>query len=131
MTPTIGFLTFLAITIFFLVLAVITGLSAMRKWHLACVASAVIGLIMAVQYAYDLGSIYDLDAAGWITPFHLWLAKIATGLYLLPVITGIRTMFVPATRRWHRKAAFFVLALTALSAITGAWMLIAAPIRVA
>lgn len=131
MTPTIGFLAFLGITVFFLVLTVITGLSAMRKWHLTCVACSVLGLAMAVRYAYDLGSIYDLEAAGWITPFHLWLAKITTLLYLLPVISGVRTIFVPSTRRLHRSVAYLVLALTALSAITGAWMLMASPVRVA
>jgi len=129
MTPTTGFFVFLAATIAFLILTVITGLRSMRKLHLSCVACSLLSLATAVWYAYDLGEVYDLEAAGWITPFHLGLAKVATVMYLLPLVTGIRTIFVPTTRRLHRNMAFLVLFMTALAAITGAWMLIAAPLR--
>lgn len=129
MTPTVGFLVFLIFTVLCLALAVITGLRAMRRWHFLCVGGALGGLYVAVRFAYDLGTVYDLEAAGWITPFHLTLAKISTAAYLLPLISGVRTIFVPSTRRWHRRLAFFVLGLTAASAVTGAWMLLASPLR--
>jgi hypothetical protein len=122
-----GFVTCLAATLVFLGSAVATGLRARRKLHIASVACAVAMLATTIHYALKLGAIYDLAAAGAITPIHLTLARVTTACYLLPIATGLRTIFVPATRRLHRKMAFFVLSMTVLTAITGTIMLLSSP----
>jgi uncharacterized protein with PQ loop repeat len=123
-----GFLTSLAATLVFLGCAVATGLAAKRKKHIACVAGAVAMLATTIHFALRLGQIYDLKAAGAITPIHLTLARVTTACYLLPIATGVRTIFVPTTRRLHRKLAFLVLSMTVLTAITGTIMLLNAPL---
>jgi len=123
----VGFLLFLALTLACLAGAVSTGLRALRKWHLTCVAGAVACLGATIYYAFGVGKLFDLPAAGWITPVHLWMAKIATASYVLPVVSGVRTIFHPPTRKLHRKIAFLVLSLTVATAVTGTWMLLAAP----
>lgn len=127
MSAPAGFVLFLALTLGCLAGAVSTGLRAKRKLHLSCVAGAVACLAMTIHYALGVGKLYDLDAAGWITPVHKLMAKTATASYLLPVASGVRTIFHPPTRKLHRKIAFLVLSLTVLTAITGTWMLLAAP----
>lgn len=127
MSAPAGFVLFLALTLGCLAGAVSSGLRAKRRVHLCCVAGAVASLGVTIHYAFGVGQLYDLPAAGWITPVHLWMAKTATASYLLPVASGLRTIFHPPTRRWHRKIAFLTLSLTVLTAITGTWMLLAAP----
>lgn len=129
MSPGAGFLLWFSVTLAFLGLVVVTGKRRQRPLHITCVALAVGALALTVHYAYGLGRVYDLRAAGWITPFHLTLAKVNTGLLLVPVITGVRTLFVPATLRWHKRVAYAVLALTLVTAATGAIMLWLAPLR--
>lgn len=126
-SATAGFVVFLATTLALLVLVVLTGLAAKRRWHIPLVVASVGALAMTIHYALLLGKLYDLPAAGWITPVHLAIARVATACYLLPVVTGIRTIFVPSTRRLHRKVAFLVLAMTLLTAITGTAMICLAP----
>ena len=124
-----GFVAFLAATLAFLAAAVSTGLRAKRRWHLASVAGAVLSLALSIYFALRVGRHYDLAAAGFITPLHKTLAMVATASYLLPVASGLRTIVHPPTRKLHRKIAFLVLSLTVLTAITGTWMLLAAPRR--
>ena len=84
----------------------------------------------SIYAALQLGRVYDIHAAGAITPIHLTLARITTGCYLLPIATGLRTIFVPKTRPLHRKVAFLVLSMTVLTAITGTIMLLRSPLIV-
>jgi hypothetical protein len=121
-----GFVLFLLLTLGCLAGAVSSGLRAKRRVHLTCVAGAVACLGVTIHFALGVGKLYDLAAAGWITPVHLWMAKVATASYLLPVASGLRTIYHPPTRKLHRKIAFLVLSLTVLTAITGTWMLLAA-----
>lgn len=127
MSHPVGFVLFLVLTLGFLAGAVSSGLRAKRRVHLLCVAGAVACLVVTIWHALGVGKLYDLAAAGWITPVHMWMAKVATASYLLPVVSGVRTIFHPPARRWHRKIAFFVLSLTVATAITGTWMLLASP----
>jgi hypothetical protein len=82
---------------------------------------------VTILLAKRLGGEYDLDAAGPITPIHLTLAKIAALAYLLPIATGIRTIYAAPARRWHRRAAFLALGLTAAALVTGTAMILLAP----
>ena len=127
MDATAGFISAFALTLVFLALVVVTGFRAKRRWHVTFVGCAVACLGVTIAFALRLGELYDLQAAGAITPIHLTLAKVATASYLLPAGTGLRTIFVPSTRRLHRKAAFVALALTVAAAITGTWMMCLAP----
>lgn len=125
MTPQIGFPLFLVITVLVLVGVAWSGFARRRALHFVLVGAALLSLAMAIVYAKRLGGFYDLESAGWITPFHLGLAKFTTACYLLPLATGIATLRRPRVRVWHRRSAFLVLALTLLSTATGAWMLLA------
>jgi hypothetical protein len=126
LSPTVGFLVFLALTLAGLAGAVATGLKARRRIHIATVAASIACLAATIVYAKELGRQFDLESAGVITPIHLTMAKVTTALYLLPIATGITTIFKPGARRWHRRVAFLVLALTVLTAITGTTMLLMA-----
>ena len=126
MTPLVGFATFLLLTVALLGGVTITGLLAKRRIHLTLVALAVSSLGVTIYFAEQLGRLYNLDAAGWITPFHLGLAKLTTLAYLAPLITGLRTLKHPKWRPWHRACAFVVLTLTLATAATGAWMVASA-----
>jgi len=120
-------LTCFVVTLALLALVVLTGLAARRRLHIALVVGAVAGLAATVYFAYELGEVYDLEAAGWITPVHMTMARVNTFCFALPIASGIRTLFVPSTRRLHRWLAFGVLGLTVLTAATGTWMLMLAP----
>lgn len=124
MTPTIGFLASLGLTLVFLGCAVVTGYKAKRKWHLSSVASAVLMLVATIYYALELGELYDLESAGVITPIHLNMAKVNTAAYLLPVVTGLRTLKNPKGRKLHGRVAWAVLILTVFTAATGGLMLL-------
>jgi len=126
LTALFWFLLFLVLTLACLAGAVSSGLRAKRRVHLSCVAGAVACLALSIHFALEVGELFDLESAGWITPVHMWMAKVATASYLLPVASGVRTIYHPPTRRLHRKIAFLVLSLTVLTAITGTWMLLAA-----
>ena len=125
MTPGIGFITFLVVTLALLGGVVWTGYREGRKLHIALVVCAVASLGVTIYYAEKLGELYDLESAGWIYPFHLAVAKICTVAYLLPVITGILTIRKASNLRVHRIAAFLVLGFTVLTAVTGTWMVLA------
>lgn len=120
------FVALLLLTVALLGADVVTGLQAKRKLHLTLVACTVLSLAATIWSAERLGKQFDFDEAGVIVPIHLTLAKIATLAYLLPVATGIATLRSGAHRGKHRIAAFFTLALTVLTAVTGTWMILAA-----
>jgi hypothetical protein len=126
MSPGSGFLVFFALTLVLLAAVAVSGLMARRKVHIPCVVLMLAALGFTIHYAYELGKIYDLKSAGIITPIHLTLAKLTTAAFLAPIATGIRTIFVPSTRKLHRKLAFTVLAMTVLCAITGTIMILRA-----
>lgn len=126
MDPTLRFFAFLLATVVALLATVLTGYQKRLPLHFVCVASSVALLAASIWAALQVGDIYDLKSAGWITPFHLTLARITTLLYLLPLATGIWTLRDRSQRKKHRLAAFLVLGLTVLTTVTGAWMLLAA-----
>jgi hypothetical protein len=126
LSPTAGFVGSLIVTLAFLGAAVLTGLKAQRRRHLASVAGAVLFLGVTIWFALAVGELYDLESAGLITPVHLTLARVTTVCYLLPAASGAWTIRDPRRRKLHAKLAFFVLAMTVLTAITGTWMLLAA-----
>lgn len=128
MSATLGFLVFLILTLALLGGAFWTGFAHRRRTHLALVISALASLGITIVYATRLGRLYDLEAAGPITPIHLFIAKVTTAAYLLPIASGIRLWFRPgsANRGLHRKLAYLVLALTLLTAGTGTAMVLLA-----
>ena len=102
-------------------IAVATGLLTL----VILVALAVASLGTTIYFAEQLGRLYDLDAAGWITPVHLTLAKVTTFAYVAPIFTGFRLLKDPTWRPRHKRMAFLVLGLTLLTAATGTWMILA------
>jgi len=122
----LGFPVFLGVTVLLLVAVVITGLRGRVRVHLPLVGLAVASLGVTIWFAEQLGDHYDLDAAGAITPVHLAIAKITTLGYLAPLITGVMTLRDRRHKRLHRTLAFVVLGLTAVTAVTGSLMLMAA-----
>ena len=121
-----GFFLFLCVTLAGLAGAVVTGRAARRKAHFRCVATAIVSLGVAIYYAEQLGKLYDLEAAGWIYPFHLLLAQVTSGAYLVVIGSGIATIKKASRRKTHGRIAYSVLFLTVMSAITGIWMLLSA-----
>jgi len=117
-----GFILFLGLTLVALGVTVVTGFKARRKIHLPAVATSVVLLLVTIYYAEQLGTLYDLEAAGAIYPIHLFFAKTTTPAFLLPIITGVRTIKHGGMIRWHRNVAFLVLLLTVITAATGAAM---------
>ena len=126
MNASVGFVVFIVITLTCLTGAVITGRAARRKQHLRIVTCAVISLIVTIYYAEQLGKQYDLEAAGWIYPFHLLIAKVSSASYLIVIASGYATIKNTARRKTHATVAYSVIALTVLTAVTGAWMVFAA-----
>lgn len=129
MNPQVGFPLFLLSTLVLLGCAIWSGFAHRRRLHLTLVVAAVAGLGVTIFYAERLGRLYDLEAAGAITPVHLFIAKLTTLAYLLPIASGIRLWFRPGGRALHRSLAFLVLGLTALTAVTGTAMILMAERR--
>jgi len=128
MTEAVGFILSLCVTLVCLGGAVVTGRAAKRKIHLIWVTGAVIGLATTIHYAEELGELYDLEAAGWIYPFHLLLAQVTSAAYLVVIGSGIATIRKAARRKTHGRIAYSVLGLTVLTAVTGVWMILSAPL---
>ena len=126
-SPGVGFALFLVLTVIALVAVVVTGLRARVKLHIGLVATTLVLLALTIYFAEQLGELYDLRAAGAITPIHLTLAKITTLAYLLPVASGVMTLRNRAHRRLHFRLAMLVLALTLATTVTGATMLWMSP----
>jgi hypothetical protein len=123
LTPIASFALAFGVTLIALGVVVWSGLRARRGVHVPAVGFALAALGATIFCAYRLGHTLDLESAGIITPIHLTLARAATIALLVPVVLGIRTLFVPATRAWHARAAWFALALVVAAAITGVIML--------
>ena len=126
MNASVGFVVFIVITLACLTGAVITGRAARRKLHLRIVAVTVISLAVTIYCAEQLGKLYDLEAAGWIYPFHLLIAKVSSASYLVVIASGYATVKNTARRKTHAAIAYSVIGLTVLTAITGTWMILAA-----
>ena len=124
MSPTVGFLVFLTLTLALLAAVVRTGLRAQRRTHVKLVAITVISLGVTIYFAERLGELYDLESAGRITAIHLMIAKITVGAYLLPVVTGVWTWYDGKRRKLHGAVAWTVLALTLATAVTGVMMVL-------
>lgn len=126
MGPEIGFLASLATTVAFLVGAAVTGRRRMIRHHVAFVACAVLFLGAAIFFALRVGELYDLEAAGRITPIHLGLARFTTFVYLWPLTTGPLAYAGKVPRGIHRAGAWFALVLTVAATVTGVMMLLGA-----
>jgi hypothetical protein len=127
MDPTVGFPLFLGATVVLLGAVVWTGLTARVAIHIPLVALTLVSLALAIYFALGLGRLYDLKAAGAITPTHMVIARIATASYLLPIVTGVMTLRSRKHRRLHFWMAMLVIVLTVVTAITGTWMLLLSP----
>jgi hypothetical protein len=126
MNASVGFILFLVTTLLLLTGAVITGRAARRKLHLPIVSLTIVSLCVTIYYAEQLGKLYDLESAGWIYPFHLLIAKVSATSYLVVIGSGLATLRDTARRKTHSTIAYSVITLTVLTAITGAWMILAA-----
>ena len=129
MAASTGFLASFALTLLAAGGVVYTGFKARRRQHLPLVALTLVLLAATIYFAEQLGHELDVQSAGVITPIHLTLAKLATLSFLLPLITGLRTLRHPSTRPVHRIAAFTALTLTVAAATTGTAMWLMAPPR--
>lgn len=123
MTAFFGFFFFLGLTVVLLLLVAWTGHKHLRRPHVFLVISSMSSLGVAIYYAIQLGKEYDLESAGWITPVHLKMARVATMLYVVPISLGILTWRRPRWRRLHGMMGLVVIVLTVLTAVTGAIML--------
>ena len=126
MNPAVLFLGSASIAAGLLVGVVGTGRAARRRAHLTLVALCLVALATAVLSAERLGAEYDIEGAGWITPVHLTIAHLTVVGLLLPIGTGLLTLNRPRTRKLHGRLALVALLMAVLSALTGAWMLLAA-----
>jgi hypothetical protein len=126
MNPALGFAVALGVTLVLLGFTVATGLRARRRWHIPLAVLSVASLVVTIVFAKELGKHYDFESAGLVSPIHHVMARVTAGAYLLPITTGLWTIFRPVARRWHRRVAFLVLALTVLTAITGTMMILLA-----
>jgi hypothetical protein len=120
----IGFVAAVASTVGFLVAVVVTGVKGRITVHIPCVLATLLSLSAAIWFALELGTVYDLSTAGAITPIHKLIAKLATASYLLPIVTGIRTLRSSEHRRLHFACAMVALVLTASATVTGTLMLL-------
>ncbi|MEO6708214.1 MAG: hypothetical protein ABI054_11240 [Planctomycetota bacterium] len=123
MSPLVAFCTAVGFTVAFLTVVVITGLRGRITVHIPCVMATFLSLGTTIWFAIRLGTVYDLSSAGVITPIHRTIAVLAAVSYVLPVITGIRTLMSSVHRRAHFWAAMIVLTLTAAASVTGTLML--------
>ncbi len=124
MSPTALFALAFAVTLALLVAVVVTGKKRLVKPHIVCVLLTLASLVWTIRDAYKMGEVYDLHSAGIITPIHLTLAKITTVALLAPLVTGVRTLYVPKTRSLHAKLAYSVLFLVVVCAATGVAMIL-------
>ena len=124
--PELGFVACLLATVAALAAVVVTGKSHRRRAHVAFVGVALVGLGASIAFALRLGELYDLEAAGPITPVHLALAKVTTAALLLPIATGALHWNGRVPRRVHASVAWLALLLVAVTTVTGTWMILAA-----
>ncbi|MDA1267060.1 MAG: hypothetical protein O2816_18420 [Planctomycetota bacterium] len=127
MTPTVGFLLFLTLTLAGLGGVFYTGMRAQRRRHIPLVIVTVGLLATTIYFAERLGEGLLTKQAGWITPVHLTIAKVTTVSYLIPLVTGVLTLRDARRRKLHGRIAWIVLTMTLLTAATGIWMVMASP----
>ena len=123
MSPEYGFLGALLTTVALLVGAVFTGRARKIRAHVGFAAASVMCLAVAIVFALKVGELYDLEAAGRITPIHLALARITTVSFLWPVLTGPLAAWKKVNPKVHRAGAYLALVLTLASTVTGLMML--------
>ena len=132
MTPLTTFVLAFGLTLGSLIVTLVSGLrwrvKRRRGLHLGSVAVAVGFLAWTVAAAYRLGDLYDLEAAGWIFPVHMFLARAGTGALLLPAVSGLVVLKTGKRHGLHRKLAFLAFGTVVLAAVTGFWMLYRAPL---
>lgn len=126
MSPDVGFPTFLVLTVLLLAGVVVSGMRSRLRVHLTLVVLAVTSLGLTIWFAEQLGDLYDLETAGWLTPVHLAVAKVTTAAYLLPLATGVMTLRNRTWKGLHYKCAVVVLALTLATTVLGIGMILAA-----
>lgn len=119
----IGFMAALLQTVLLLIAAAIAGRKRKIRGHVVLVACAVASLGVAIYFALQTGKLYDLEAAGAITPIHLGLARITTAFYLAPLITGPLAYRGKIDRRIHRALAWTAIVLTLAATGTGIAMI--------
>jgi len=126
MGPVAGFIAALLVTVGFLVGAALTGRFRRIRAHVLMVVGSLASLSVAIYYALSVGEVYDLEAAGVITPIHLGLARLTTAAYLWPLITGPLAARGKVPRRVHHIGAYVALGLTVAATVTGVMMLMGA-----
>ncbi len=122
----VGFLTALLATVVFLVLAAVKGHQRRIRIHVAFVGCALASLAVTIMFALRVGELYDLEAAGVITPIHLGIARVTTVVFLWPLVTGPMLMRGWVKPRLHRIGAYLALGLTIAATVTGVLMLMGA-----
>ena len=100
--------------------------AAPRALHLVFVGLTAASLAWTIKEAYELGALYDLASAGWITPVHLAIAKVATGFLVFPIVAGVMAWRDGRKRRMHAFLAWCAMVLIVLAAITGSIMILLA-----
>jgi hypothetical protein len=126
MTPEALLLAELGVTVALLVIACWTGHKAKRKPHLLFVVATLAGLVVTILQAEHVGTLYDLEVAGRLTPIHLSIAYVATASFLLPIATGVMTWRNAARKKAHRACVLIAVVFTVAAAVTGTMMLMAA-----
>lgn len=121
-----GFLTALLTTVAFLAAAAVMGRKRRIRAHVSLVVCAVTSLAVAITFALRVGELYDLEAAGVITPIHLNLARATTVTYLWPLATGPLAARGRVSPRLHRTGAYLALGMTLAATVTGVLMLLGA-----
>jgi hypothetical protein len=124
-----GFLAGLIATVAVLAAVVATGMLAKRRLHIPLVATFFAVLAFTIVKAVQMGQSLDVEQAGWITPFHLTLARVNLFLFALPIATGVLTLRDARWRPKHRLCAWGLVGLTVLTVVTGTWMALASPVE--
>ncbi len=128
MSPVAAFTVWFFITVTLLLTAAYFGRTAARaperrKIHVIFVLLTAGALAWTIKVAYDVGALYDLASAGWITPVHLAIAKVATGFLVFPIVAGILAWRDGKQRRAHAFLAWCAMVLIVLAAVTGTIMI--------
>ena len=131
MSPVAAFTVWFFITVTLLLTAAYFGRTAARaperrKIHVIFVLLTAGALAWTIKVAYDVGALYDLASAGWITPVHLAIAKVATGFLVFPIVAGILAWRDGKQRRAHAFLAWCAMVLIVLAAVTGTIMILLA-----
>lgn len=120
MNTAAAFFTALFITVALMLAALWTGLRRHRRPHLWLGPLCVLGLVIAVLLALQLGREYAFPPGPM--SIHRVFATAAGLLGVLVALTGLLLLRRPGARIWHRRIVFGFVA-TALGATgTGLWM---------